>query len=160
GSVDMLAACQSTQKLGSAGEIEISELARYPLLQISAEFVIRKTFDAACRLAGITPNILTESRAPHALLALAEAGHGVAIIPSALRTDHYRLGIVRVMYQGKPLSEQLTILSDRRRPLPRYATAFREMLAEHCRNVFPITRPTEPEYGTSSVTPLVCRSDV
>ena len=93
------------------------------------------------------------------MLALAEAGHGVAIIPSALRTDQYRLRIVRVMYQGKPLSEQLTILSDRRRSLPRYAIAFREMLAEHCRNVFPITRPTEPEYGTATVIPLVYRSD-
>jgi len=146
--VDMLAACHPRQKLGKDGQIEISELAPYPLLQISSEFVIRKTFDAACRLAGITPNVLMESRAPHALLALAEAGHGVAIIPSALRTQHYRLRIVRVMYQGKPLSEPLTVLSDRRRPLPPFAIAFREMLAEHCRNVFPITRPTEGEPDT------------
>jgi DNA-binding transcriptional LysR family regulator len=148
--VEMLAACQPKQQLGKNGQVEISELAAYPLLQISPEFVIRKTFDAACRLAGITPNVLTESRAPHALLALAAAGHGVAIIPSALRTEHYRLRIVRVMYQGKPLSEQLTILCDRRRPLPPYARAFREMLAAHCRNVFPITRPTEPEARGSS----------
>jgi DNA-binding transcriptional LysR family regulator len=111
---------------------------------------------AACRLAGITPNILMESRAPHALLALAEAGHGVAIVPSALRTKHYRLRIVRVMYQGKPVSEPLTVLSDRRRPLPPFAIAFREMLSEHCRNVFPITGPTEgkrdraPELATRS----------
>ena len=46
-------------------------------------------------------------------------------------------------YQGKPLTEPLTILSDRRRPLPPFAKAFREMLAEHCRAVFPITRPKE-----------------
>ncbi|MGZ8273830.1 MAG: LysR family transcriptional regulator [Burkholderiaceae bacterium] len=151
--VDMLAACQAGQKLGKCGQIEIAELAPYPLLQISSEFVIRKTFDAACRLAGITPNILTESRAPHALLALAEAGHGVAIIPSALRTQHYRLRIVRVTYQGKPLSEPLTILSDRRRPLPPYAMAFREMLGEHCRNVFPITRPTEDDPDSASQQP-------
>jgi DNA-binding transcriptional LysR family regulator len=143
--IDMLAACHPGLKLGKGETIEIARLAPYPLLQISSEFVIRRTFDAACRLAGFTPNILLESRAPHALLALAEAGHGVAIIPSALRTHYYRLRIVRVTYRGKPLRELLTILSDKRRPLPPYATAFCEMLAEHVRAVFPITRPSEPK---------------
>jgi len=140
-SIEMLAACRPGLRLGKNGEIDIAELAGYPLLQINSDFIIRKLFDSACRLAGATPNIAHESRAPQALLALAEAGHGVAIIPSALRTDHYNLQIVRVLYDGKPLTEPLTLLSDRRRPLPPYASAFREMLGEHCRRVFPITRP-------------------
>ena len=38
-----------------------------------------------------------------------------------------------------------TILWDKRRPLPRYATAYCQMLAEHMREVFPITRPSEPK---------------
>jgi len=139
---DMLAACHPRLKLGKGETIEIARLAPYPLLQISSEFVIRRTFDAACRLAGFKPDILLESRAPHALLAMAEAGHGVAIIPSALRTDHYRLQIIRVTYRGKPLNHPLTILSNKRRPLPPYATAFCEMLAEHVREVFPISRPS------------------
>ena len=143
--IDMLAACHPGLKLGNGGTIEIARLAPYPLLQITSEYVIRRTFDAACRLAGFEPNILLESRAPHALLALAEAGHGVAIIPSALRTHHYRLRIVRVTYRGKPLRHSLTILSDKRRPLPPYATAFCEMLVKHVREVFPITRPSEPK---------------
>ena len=149
-SIEMLAACPAGMQLGTNGEIDIAELARYPLLQINSEFIIRKLFDAACRLAGATPNIVHESRAPQALLALAEAGHGIAIIPSALRTDHYRLRILRVLYQGEPLTEPLTILSDRRRPLPPYAKAFREMLAEHCRKVFPITRPME-DHGAQTL---------
>lgn len=140
--VDMLAACHPDLALGKGGKAEIGELAPHPLLQISSEFVIRRTFDAACRLAGLIPNILLESRAPHALLAMAEAGHGVAIIPSALRIHQYRLRIVQLTYRGQPLREPLTILSDKRRPLPRYATAFCEMLAEHVHEVFPITRPT------------------
>ncbi len=141
--IDMLAACHPGLKLGKGATIEIARLAPYPLLQITSEYVIRRTFDAACRLAGFKPTILLESRAPHALLALAEAGHGVAIIPSALRTHHYRLRIARVTYRGKPLRHSLTMLSDKRRPLPPYATAFCKMLAEHVREVFPITRPSE-----------------
>jgi hypothetical protein len=34
---------------------------------------------------------------------------------------------------------------DKRRPLPRYGTAYCEMLAKHMREVFPITRPSEPK---------------
>jgi DNA-binding transcriptional LysR family regulator len=142
--VDMLAACHPKLALGKGASIEIGSLASYPLLLMDREFVVRKAFDAACRLAGLTPNVMIESRAPHTLLALAEAGHGVAIIPSALRTHRYALRIVRVTYQGAPLQEPLTILSDKRRPLPPYATAFCEMLVEHVRQVFPITRPWEP----------------
>jgi len=144
--MDMLAACRPEVKLGNGkGEtIEIARLASFPLLQISSEFVIRRRFDAACRLAGFEPNVLHESRAPQALLALAEAGHGIAIIPSALRTHRYQLRIFRVTYRGKPLRESLAMLSDKRRPQPRYATAFCEMLAEYVREVFPLTRPSEP----------------
>jgi DNA-binding transcriptional LysR family regulator len=73
---------------------------------------------------------------------MAEAGHGVAIIPSALRTDHYRLRMIRVTYQGKPLNHPLTILSNKRRPLPPYAATFCEMLTAYVREVFPLTRPS------------------
>lgn len=142
---DMLAAFHPDLELGSGATVEIARLEPYPLLQISSDFVIRRTFDAACRLAGFKPKILIESRAPHALLALAEAGHGVAIIPSALRTHHYRLRIVRVVYRGKPLREPLTILSNKRRPMPGYAVVFCEMLSEYVREVFPLTRPSKPK---------------
>jgi len=147
---DMLAACHPGTRLGRAGRIEIAELASRPLLQITGDFAIRRLFDAACRVAGFEPEILLESRAPHALLALAEAGHGIAIIPCALRTHQYRLRIVRILHRGKPLREPLVMLADSRRPLRPYGVAFCEMLARHVRNVFPITRSTT---GTRSPTP-------
>jgi DNA-binding transcriptional LysR family regulator len=140
-SVELLAACHASLLIGKAGAIDIRRLAPYPLLLLDTEFVFRRTFDAACRLAGLVPNIKFESRAPHTLLAMAEAGHGVAIIPSALRTHRYRLRIVSVTHRGKPLREPLAIFWDKRRPLPRYATAFCQMFREHMREVFPITRP-------------------
>jgi len=141
--VDLLAAYHPSL-LPSPGEtIEISRLAPYPLLLLDRSFVFRRNFDAACRLAGFEPSIKFESRAPHTLLAMAERRHGVAVIPSALRTDKHALQIVRLTYRGKPLREPLAVFWDKRRPLPRYATAFCEMLAEHMRKVFPITRPSE-----------------
>ena len=146
-SVELLAACHPPLTIGEGGAIDIRRLAPYPLLLLDARFVFRQTFDAACRLAGLEPNITFESRAPHTLLAMAEAGHGVAIIPSGLRTHRYVLRIVGVTHQGRPLREPLAIFWDKRRPLPRYATAFCQMLAEYMRDVFPITRPSEPVAG-------------
>ena len=138
--MQMLAACHPKLKLGTDGSVEIGRLAPYPLLQATPDFAMRRNFDAACRLAGFTPNNVLESRAPHALLAMAEAGHGVAIIPSALRIHRYRVRVLRVTYRAKALEEPLAVLSDKRRPLPGYAKVFCEMLAEHVRKGFPLPR--------------------
>jgi len=137
--MEMLAACHPSLTLGKNGSVEIRALAPYPLLQATDDFAIRRSFDSACRLAGFTPNYVLECRSPHPLLAMAEAGHGIAIIPSALRAHHYVLRLLRVLYRGKPLSEPLTILYDKRRPLPTYAKVFCDMLAVHAKKVFPVT---------------------
>jgi DNA-binding transcriptional LysR family regulator len=138
--MQMLAACHPKLKLGRDGAVDIARLAAYPLLQATSEFIMRRNFDAACRLAGFTPNYVLECRAPQALLAMAEAGHGVAIIPSALRTDRYAVRRFRVTHRGKPVDEPLGMLADKRRPLPGYARVFCDMLAEHARKAFPLPR--------------------
>jgi DNA-binding transcriptional LysR family regulator len=140
--MEMLAACHPHLKLGKNGSIEIQALAPHPLLQATDDFAMRRSFDSACRLAGFTPNYILESRSPHALLAMAQAGHGVAIIPSALRVRGYVLRLSRILYRGKPLSEPLTIFYDKRRPLPSYAKAFCDMLAAHTKQAFPVARVT------------------
>jgi DNA-binding transcriptional LysR family regulator len=99
-------------------------------------------------MAGLTPTIVFESRNPHTLLALAEAGHGVAIVPSQLQCHRYRLRIVGLTYRGRALREPLTILWDKRRPLPRFATDYCEMLAAYMHEIFPISRPTDPKTPT------------
>jgi DNA-binding transcriptional LysR family regulator len=139
---EVLAACDPSLQLGHAGMIDLGRLASYPLLLLESGYSVRRVFNAACRLAGIEPNILLESRAPHTLLAFAEAGHGVAIIPSLLRTDRYALRIVRVTHGRKPLRERLVIQWDSRRPMPPYAECFCEALAEYMGEVLPITRPS------------------
>ena len=58
------------------------------------------------------------------------------------------LNIAGMTYRGKPLRERLAVFWDNRRPLPRYATGFCEMLTEHVREVFPISRPSEPKRRT------------
>jgi DNA-binding transcriptional LysR family regulator len=102
---DFLAACCISLQLGSAGNVDIVKLAPHPLLLLDSTFGVRNTFDAACRLAGLKPNIFVESRSPQALLALAEAGHGVAIVPpAALLTHRYRVRVVRITHPAQTVA--------------------------------------------------------
>lgn len=142
-SVEMLAAFSPDLDIGKGETIDIAQLAPYPLLQGGTEYVMRQTFDAACRLAGFEPNNALDSRAPHPLLAMAEAGHGVAIIPSAVRTRGYRLRIAKVTYRRQTITQPLHMLFDRRRHQPLYRTAFCQMLVKYARQKLPITRPVD-----------------
>jgi DNA-binding transcriptional LysR family regulator len=147
-SAEALAAGATSLELGHAGLIDIGRLASFPLLLPDPGYSIRRLFDAACRLADVEPNILLESRAPHTLLALAEAGQGVAIIPSLQRTDRYNLQIVRVTHRRKPIQERVAIQWDKRRPLPGYAESFCDVLFDYMGEVLPITHPTESRRRT------------
>lgn len=140
--IELLAAFHAPLTLGKNGAVEIPRLVAHPLLLLDTSFVSRRTFDATCRLAGVQANIVFESRTPHTLLAMAESGHGVAVVPSAVQIDRYPLRIARVTYRGKALREPLAIFWDLRRPLPRYATSFCEMLSAHVREIFPISKPS------------------
>lgn len=140
---EVLAACKPSLGLGHGGMIDIGRLGSYPLLLLDSGYSIRRLFDAACRLAEVEANIVLESRAPHTLLALAEAGHGVAIIPSLLRADRYALKIARVTHRRKPVRDRFVLNWDKRRPMPSYAKNFCEALAAYMREVLPITRPSE-----------------
>jgi len=139
---DVLAAGARSLPLGRDGMIDIVSLASHPLLLLDSGYSVRRLFNAACRVADVEPNILLESRAPHTLLALAEGGQGVAVIPSVLRTDRYRLKIARITHRRKPLRDRYVIQWDKRRPMPGYADHFREALATYMREVLPITRPS------------------
>jgi DNA-binding transcriptional LysR family regulator len=154
GYVELLAASQPPLVLTEGRTVDISKLAPHPLLLLGPSFVFRRAFDAACRLAAIKPNIFVESNVPHTLLALAEGGYGVAIIPSQLRTRGYDLRIAAVTYRGKALREQMIILWDRQRPLPRYAHAYCEMLAAHVHEIFPITRPSRGPFSKGKLTEM------
>jgi DNA-binding transcriptional LysR family regulator len=140
--IEFWATGHTSLELGHGRSIDIRGLAPYPLLLLDSSFVFRKTFDAACRLAGLRPNILFECSSPHTLLALAEAGHGVAIVHSYLRFHRYTLKTLRLTHQRKPLQEPRSIFWDKRRSLPRYTQDFCELLAAHVRKVIPIVQPS------------------
>lgn len=143
--VELLAACHPSFPLKRGRMVDVGALASHPLLLLDSGFVVRKTFDAVCRLAGIQPNILIESRAPSNLLALAEAGHGVAIIPSVVQTHRYTLRVARIAHERKPVREPLAVVWDKRRLMPDYARDFSEMLAAYMRELSRVKLRSTPK---------------
>jgi DNA-binding transcriptional LysR family regulator len=127
----VVAACARARAVAPGDTIDIARLAEHPLLLPKASYATRRLFDAACRIAGVRPNVLIESEAAHALLALAEAGHGVAVIPSILRTDPGTMRALRVTHGRRSLDIDLAVIWDKRRTLPRYAQNFCDLLVEH-----------------------------
>jgi DNA-binding transcriptional LysR family regulator len=132
-----MAAMAQNMKIADSDEIDIGQLVHHPLLLLDASFATRNIFDAACRIAGVRPNVFVESGAVHALLALAEAGHGIAIIPSILRTNPDKVRVISVTQRREPLEIALAVIWDKRRTLPRHAETFSDVLASYMREVFP-----------------------
>ena len=142
-SLEFVAASNRALKLADEVTMDVRSLAPHPLLLLDSSFAVRAAFDAACRVAVFKPNIAFESRTPHTLLALAEAGHGVAIVPSVMPTHRYDLQIVRLAYRRKRLHEAYGIAWDKRRSLPSCANDFCQSLLTYVREVFPISRPMQ-----------------
>lgn len=94
-SLQFVAAYNRALGLANRPTMDVRKLGSFPLLLLESSFAIRAAF-AACRIAEFKPNIAFESRTPHTLLALAEAGHGVAVVPSVMPTHRYDLQIVRL----------------------------------------------------------------
>lgn len=141
---ELLAACCPALRLSKGTTAAIEHITSHPLLLLDSAFAVRKKFDSICRAAKLKPNVFMECRTPHTLLALAEAGLGIAIIPSAAGISRYTVRTNRITYKGKPILDPLAIVWERRRVLPRYATAFCELIAAHMRSTKyapPTTRP-------------------
>jgi LysR family cyn operon transcriptional activator len=154
GPLYLLAVLPTWHRWGRRATLEIEELVDAPLLLTRRDFGSRAWFDAACQLTHIRPHVLLESGAPPTLVALAQVGYGIAIVPSNARIPRVGLRAVPIVRRGEPIGRWLSIAWDPRRFLAPYAERFVEELAEHSRRAYsrppatrrlpPLARPREP----------------
>jgi len=135
--IRVLAAIASAPKWKRQSTIDVRQLANEPLLLLRQEFGSRQLFDAACRLAHIQPRIVLESAEPNSLIALAEARHGIAVVPSTVRLTSRQIRLIPIVAKGKSLGTWGSVVWDGRRALPIYATSFVDELAAYARRSFP-----------------------
>src|SRR5260370_42079734 len=90
-------------RFGGRKSLRVTDLAKATILMLAKGFQTRELFEEACQAAQVEPHVLLESRAPQSLVALAQAGLGVAIVPSVARLDLSRIALAGLVHYGKLL---------------------------------------------------------
>jgi DNA-binding transcriptional LysR family regulator len=117
--------------------LDVVELADEPLLRLTSSFASHRWFDAACQVAHVRPRVLLESVAPQTLIALAQAGHGIAVVPSPVRIPRAGVRVAVVVHRGVPIGQWTVAAWEPQRFLPPYAEEFIEALVAHCKSDYP-----------------------
>jgi DNA-binding transcriptional LysR family regulator len=133
----VLAVMPQRHRLSTRAVLDVTELADEPLLRLNSSFASHAWFAAACQVAHIRPRVLLESGVPQTLIALARAGHGVAVVPSAARVHGVGVRVAVVVHRGVSIGRWAVAAWDAQRVLPRYAAQFVEELAAQCRRNYP-----------------------
>ena len=135
--IRVLAAAAPRREWRRRSTIDVTELANEPVLVLRRSFGTRQLFDAACGIAQFRPRIVLESSDPNTLVALAEAGHGVAVVPSTVRFLSQKVQVLPILQKRQSLGTWIGVVRDPRRSLPIHAESFIEELSAYLRLGFP-----------------------
>jgi DNA-binding transcriptional LysR family regulator len=133
----ILAVVPRTNRLARARSVDLAALSGEKLLLLDREFATRQILDGAFQLARLRPRVTLESRDPHCLVALAEAGHGVAVVPSTFLLARGRYQVAPVLHGGVSLGFWVAVVWNPRRFLPPYVETFVSELGEYTRDHYP-----------------------
>lgn len=132
-----LAAVPKAHRLSKRKSIDVTDLVNEPVLLLKPGFMTRQLFDGACQVAHFKPQTMIESASPHCLLALAEAGHGIAVIPSTVQITGKTMPIVPLHQEGRQLGLWISAVWDPRRYLPSTAQTFIDVIHRFTRKDYP-----------------------
>ncbi len=124
--------CASGQEavLGSGdGPVALEEVADLPVLVLGGSFGSRRLFDTTMEAAGLSPHIAFESSAPDAVLSLAAAGHGVAVLPSSVQVRGRSLVTRPMADRTGPLTLDLVAVTHPEAHDPGFVAAAVDLLA-------------------------------
>lgn len=133
----LFAAVPKAHRLASARVLDITDLVDQPLLLLPSTFGTRASFDGACEIAQVVPHVQFECTAAHALIGLARAHYGVAIVPSIALVEDKSLRAVPLVLRGVAIGHWEGVYWDPHRVAPPYVDAFASELAAYARNTFP-----------------------
>jgi DNA-binding transcriptional LysR family regulator len=133
----VLALMAPSHPLARRRVIELRELISVRVMLLRRDFGSRVTFDQACRAIGLRPTVIFESGEPHSLIALAQEGHGVAVVPSTVAFGGRRVRAAPITSGGRALGDSVAVAWDPRRFMPPYAQAFVDELVAFTRHAYP-----------------------
>jgi LysR family transcriptional regulator, cyn operon transcriptional activator len=132
-----LAVVTHKHRFGRHSTIDVVELKDEPLMLLRGEYASRDWFETACKLARIQPHVLLDSGSPHACIALAAIGYGVAVVPSTVRLPRERVRGIPLTQRSTGIGRWLRLVWDPQRFLAAYAETFAADLVTYCRRNYP-----------------------
>ena len=135
--IHVMAVLPEAHALSRGRCLDIAKLAGEPLLLLNRSFASRQWFDAACQRANMAANIRLESGAPNVVLGLAEAGYGIAILPSMVQLSRKGLRALALVDRQASIGQWTRLAWDPQRFLAPYVAAFGEALVSHAQRAYP-----------------------
>jgi LysR family transcriptional regulator, cyn operon transcriptional activator len=135
--IHVIAAVANGHPLDRRGTLEIAKLGSEPLLLLQRSFASRQWFDAACLTANISPNVLLESSTPNAVVELAAAGYGIAILPSLVRLPKKGIRAMPLVHRKASIGKWTMLAQDSQRFVAPYVEVFVEELVNHAQRNYP-----------------------
>jgi len=133
----VLAVMAPRHRLAPQTTIDVTDLRDEPVLLLRQGFGSREMFDGACRIAHVSVRIALEAGDPQSLIALAEAGRGVGIVPSTVSFTGRRVHVSPILHARASLGMWGWIVWDPHRFLPAFARSFIDELVVYTRRSYP-----------------------
>lgn len=134
--IHVIAVLARTHPLAADDTLDIAALKDHPLLLLHRGFGSRQWFDQACDAIGLNANVAFQSSSHNALIGLAAAGFGIAILPSAV-TLPATMRAMPLVVRRKPVGKWTMLAWDPKRFMSRHALEFAEALATHAARIAP-----------------------
>jgi LysR family cyn operon transcriptional activator len=132
-----LAVVTRKHRFGRHRTIDVTDLTDEPLMLLRGEYASRDWFETACKVARIQPRVLLESGSPHASIALAAIGYGIAVVPSTVLFPREHVRGIPLTQRGAPIGRWLRLVWEPQRFLAAYAETFVNDLVDYCRRNYP-----------------------
>lgn len=135
--VRVLTAVAPLHRLARRATIDITDLQDERVLLLRQGFGTREMFDGACRVAHVHVRVVLEAGDPQSLIALGEAGRGVAIVPSTVSFTGRKVHVSPIRHARASLGMWGWIVWDPSRFLPAFARSFIDGLVAYTHRTYP-----------------------
>jgi LysR family cyn operon transcriptional activator len=133
----LVAVMSHRHRLARRPTVSVADLAGEPVFLLERGFEARRLLDQSCSAERVELRVVLESRAPGPLVALAERGEGIAIVPSVAQFRRARARVLPLLRQGKPIGAWARVVWDGRRYLPPYAEDMIRALTTRMKTSYP-----------------------
>ncbi len=110
-------------EFAGAAQVTVEQLAGVALLSLRKGFLTRRLFDRACAQAGVRSRSVLESDNAHALIELARAGYGTAVVSSTALARASGIAVPVTLF-GAPIRHAVSAVWSQRRPNHQSVSAF------------------------------------